>query len=490
MQDKRNFFSIRSKLIFIFFAVILTIVTNSISMYISISDIEKAHSKVTDSIYNLNDLLTQKKNIDKIVELFAETKDRDYIDKLYGQIQDFEEDLINISKIKFTLNTQMYLENVKNLYSDSYKKNVDELIYSIRVGDRKRVVQNYKEVIKVSSYAEIYIEKSIKNRIVESQKINKEISEKSQFILRNNIFTMAIMIIFLGFIIFVNGVPLINKISSLVYAAEKVSDGDFEIELLSEKGNDEIKLLNIAFNKLIKNTSRLIEQIKTNANLEIELHKKDAEGHKVEALLNEAELLGLQSQINPHFLFNTLNIIAKTAIIEDAEKTCELIETVSDMFRYNLRKLGEKSTLREEINNIQNYFTIQKNRFGKRFHYSIEIKEELMSFEIPFLTLQPIVENAFIHGIEPLEIGGEISINVKNEDLKTLITIKDNGIGMSEKRINELMNSFEGDNLGHTTGIGFSNVKRRLEIFYGDRLTLNISSVVGYGTEFNIIIKD
>lgn len=138
MQDKRNFFSIRSKLIFIFFAVILTIVTNSISMYISISDIEKAHSKVTDSIYNLNDLLTQKKNIDKIVELFAETKDRDYIDKLYGQIQDFEEDLINISKIKFTLNTQMYLENVKNLYSDSYKKNVDELIYSIRVGDRKK----------------------------------------------------------------------------------------------------------------------------------------------------------------------------------------------------------------------------------------------------------------------------------------------------------------------------------------------------------------
>ena len=486
-KSSGKFFSIRSKLLLIFFAVILTIIANSISMYISVSGIEKAHSKVTDSIYELNNLISDKKKIDKLVELFAETKDRDYIDKLYGKIQDFKINLNNVGN--YSLESQMYLKNVKNMYKFSYEKYLDELIYSVRVGDSEKINYNYLKILDISYYIEEYLNMSLKDRIVESQKINEKISKNSEIIIRNNIFTMILMIAFLGIILFINGGVLVNKITDLVYAAEKVSEGEFNIKKLSETGDDEITLLSIAFNKLIKNTSELIEKIKENANLEIELHKKEAESHKIEALLNEAELMGLQSQINPHFLFNTLNIIAKTAVIEDAEKTCKLIETVSDMFRYNLRKITETTKLREEIENIENYFFIQKNRFGKRVKYEINVSDDVLDFEIPFLTLQPIVENAFIHGIEPLEVGGKIEINIYKKEEEIFIIIKDNGLGMKKEKIYELLNS-ENVQKGHTTGIGFTNVKRRLEIFFKNRINIEIKSEVGVGTEFSIRIKD
>lgn len=485
MNKKQNI-SIRYKLISIFIIVVITLLISSILTIRAVNAIEKAYNNLTSSIYKINDLVNTNNEILYKIETLVGSRDRDYIDKTYVIIQDFKEKLHETKRENLDLKSQMYLKDVTNLFESTYVKNFETLIYRMRAGDNQGVLTYYNEVEKSWEYIDDYLKRIIDSRIVESRIVNDKINKATAKFLYINQAILIIIVILVGFFIYFIGAPIIIGLTALSKNAEKVANGDFDIKVLKVDSYDEIGVLTIAFNKLIFNTKRLIKQIQTNANLEVKLHKNEADKNRIKALLKESELLALQSQINPHFLFNTLNIIAKTAIIEDAEETCELIETVSDMIRYNLRKLGEAATLKEEIESIDNYFVIQKSRFADRFSYEIFLEEKLLTFKIPFLTLQPIVENAFIHGIEPLEKGGKIKINCY-QDEKVHIDISDNGVGMSENKIKELLSNFK-TSRGHTTGIGIANVQKRLMLFFEDRCEFDIISKKNEGSTFKITI--
>lgn len=222
-------------------------------------------------------------------------------------------------------------------------------------------------------------------------------------------------------------------------------------------------------------------------NKNLELMEEVKQRSEVEAALKEADLKALQAQINPHFLFNVLNTIGRLALIEHADKTQEMIYAFSDMMRYTLKKENTNVvTLREEIDHVKNYLAIQKMRMGDRLKYSIHIDESAEDVLCPFMTVQPFVENAINHAIEPSAAGGKITITTEIEDSIVNLRIQDDGRGIEPEKIEKLL---EGTYVpdprenGRSTGVGINNANKRLKYYYGPEFGIRIFSAPDAGTE-------
>lgn len=191
----------------------------------------------------------------------------------------------------------------------------------------------------------------------------------------------------------------------------------------------------------------------------------------LEQELNKENLKTLESQINPHFLFNTLNSISRMALLENSPDTVEMVYCLSDLLRYSLKEKEDFPTIENEIDNVKKYLFIQSIRYKDRLSFDISIPDEILNFRIPSMILQPIVENAIIHGIEPKSSGGNVYIcaTFNGDDIK--IVVKDTGVGISTKKLKELK-----DNNYQNFGIGTSNPQNRLVSYFGENYGLNIYS--------------
>ncbi|MEQ2466048.1 sensor histidine kinase [Niallia hominis] len=190
-----------------------------------------------------------------------------------------------------------------------------------------------------------------------------------------------------------------------------------------------------------------------------------------------AELKSIEAQINPHFLFNTLNSIARMAMFEEANDTEEMIFNLSDLLRYNLRQINEFPTLHTEMENIRRYLLLQKVRYQDRLNYSILLDSKLEKFLIPSMILQPLVENAIIHGLEPLSYGGRLEIECLEVDDQLKILIKDTGIGIPESKKATLLDSncFNGH-------LGVMNSHLRIQDYFGKVYGLKLMNNDQYTT--------
>lgn len=229
-------------------------------------------------------------------------------------------------------------------------------------------------------------------------------------------------------------------------------------------------IASIVQKQLNEKNIRLMEEIKARAELE--------------KALKSSELHALQSQINPHFLFNTLNTISRLALLEKADKTQEVVYSLAELLRYSLRKIDQIVTLEEEIAHIKRYLTIQETRFSDRIKTEFRIDSEMAKARIPLLTLQPLIENAIVHGLEPKPEPGKISVEGFLENNNVLLLVKDNGVGIPEDMLRKLARMEEQLNSGsgHTTGLGLSNVHRRIQHYFGTDYGIRINSRLAQGT--------
>lgn len=291
--------------------------------------------------------------------------------------------------------------------------------------------------------------------------------------------TIIIAIIFLSILFaiwFSNGIT--RTIRRLTKAAQEISSGRYTGKDVTVSRKDELWFLTKTFNEMKRNILESVSELEEKARLA--------------QLLKEMELKSLQNQINPHFLFNTLNTISKTSYIEGAERTSDLISSVSTLLRYNIGNLDRQTTLKDEVEIIKEYFYIQKARFRDRVEFIENVDPSCLSTPLPCLTFQPIVENAFIHGIESLAEGAKIELHIYHEDEKVCVDVKDNGVGMDQKTLNRLLGKEEESDFtssqngsGHSTGIGMKNVMDRLTLFDKES-TFTISSSIGEGTKVSI----
>ncbi|AOY77132.1 sensor histidine kinase [Clostridium formicaceticum] len=205
------------------------------------------------------------------------------------------------------------------------------------------------------------------------------------------------------------------------------------------------------------------------------LLKESREKLQLEQQAKKMELKTIRAQIHPHFLFNTLNTIARMALIEDAPKTEELIYQLSNLLRYNLKNVEDLPRIRDEITNIKRYLSIQTFRYSDRISYEIDIDESIMEYRIPSMILQPIVENSMIHGLEPKKEGGKITITGKFlSDKDLLIKVSDDGRGIGPKLLHTL-NSLS-DMPNDHAGIGIKNTSDRIRHHFGKSYSIKIES--------------
>lgn len=215
-----------------------------------------------------------------------------------------------------------------------------------------------------------------------------------------------------------------------------------------------------------------------------------------EVIEKEALLSSLQSQINPHFLYNALEGIRGQALLEGSDVIADIARALAGFFRYSISSRDNIATLHEELKNMKDYLKIQQFRFGNRFHIDIEYEEndyEVMQAVLPKMTLQPIVENAIAHGFEKTTKDASIITRIVRTEKNVNITVSDNGIGMNSatlKQLNEKIRSkdMEQNKGGSHNGIAMPNVNRRLQLLFGDEYGIHISSIEGMGTDVEIYI--
>lgn len=210
----------------------------------------------------------------------------------------------------------------------------------------------------------------------------------------------------------------------------------------------------------------------------------------------DAMLSSLQSQINPHFLYNALEGIRGQALLEGSEVIAEISKALAGFFRYSINSGGNMATLYEELKNMKDYLRIQQFRFGNRFQIKIEYEKddyEVMQTILPKMTIQPIIENAIAHGFEKITGNAEITVRIVRTEKNVNLVISDNGVGMPADtliRLNEKIRKGETEqtSTGRHNGIAMPNVNRRLQLLFGDEYGMHISSIEGIGTDVEIHI--
>ncbi|NSW89820.1 MAG: sensor histidine kinase [Firmicutes bacterium] len=266
-----------------------------------------------------------------------------------------------------------------------------------------------------------------------------------------------------------------KRLHLLVQKMKMVEEGKLQITNVIE-GNDEVGLLDRKFNNMVKRLKSLI-----NENYIQRLEKR------------EAELNALQLQINPHFLYNTLECISAIAAIHNCFDICNICQKLGDMFRYNINmKKNEFVSLKEEINHIQNYIYIQEMRFEGCFEVRYNIPEELSECKVLKFILQPIIENALNHGLDGKEEKGHLLISGTVHDNVLFLTVEDDGVGMPPGKVEELnayINQIDNNEIEQVKkSIGLKNVNARIKIVYGDIYGVSVESQLNVGTRVTITL--
>lgn len=227
------------------------------------------------------------------------------------------------------------------------------------------------------------------------------------------------------------------------------------------RGTEELMILSDSFDHMVRRIQNLMEQVR-----------------QEEITLRKTELKALQAQINPHFLYNTLDAIAwlcEDGRNKDAE---DMVTSLAKLFRISISKGHELITIEKEIQHAQSYLRIETFRYKNQFTYTFDVDENCLGYLCNKITLQPIIENAIYHGLNRMVDEGEITIRIREDGDDIILSVEDNGIGMTEEQCQEILRKEPGDR----TGIGIKNVNDRIKIYFGEEYGLTITSELDEGT--------
>lgn len=367
---------------------------------------------------------------------------------------------------------------------ETYQAYRDELAETqVRESD---FVERLYRVYKMQEYLQTYARRLVQVTLKEG---NDSYQEKVPVFYNMPYLILAISAVFMGFVMFLTKIlfnALVSPAVLLAQCARKIAKNDFTGEDPSVENRDEMGELVRAFNKMKRSTKGYIDTLKENHRMSELLHREEIERVEMEKQLSGARLELLKSQINPHFLFNTLNMIACMAKLEEAVTTERMISSMGSLFRYNLKTSEQIVTLARELKVVQDYMYIQQMRFGSRILYSCDLKVDAEQAMIPAFTLQPVVENAMVHGLSKKEQGGRVHVRIWEQGNRLVISVADTGLGMSEERLAEVTEAMK-ERRTSRIGIGLGNIYKRIHMMYKQG-EFRIASIEGRGTVIQMFI--
>lgn len=436
---KGRFTSIKFNMIVYSMSIIILMTVLSIYTLSIMGQYKDQMSTMFERHIYLSEIETTIGQMDKDLLGFLSTKSSTKLNNYLIGVEKLD-DVINESPTSIRGIEDVMMKNIVNLI-EAYKVQGDEAIRAKRARNVISYDSHYEESVKIKGYINDYIDQLNSKQLNRNSLSYRDLVGQIRW-LQNLTFVIVVVLIALSlFIVYLITSRMVKPIGILSEAAEAFGNGNLDTKDIVIETEDEWMLLATAFNKMKNSISSHINELKFKAQMENDLKDEQLKNIKMAHLLDNAKLYALQSQINPpHFLSNTINAGGvQMSIMERATKTGQFLDTMSRLFRYNIQKMDSVCTLSEEMANIEDYYNLLKVRFGKRIKFKFHVDDSTKDIKVPPLILQPLVENAYIHGLSGLEEGGTITVSSYDSGDNTFVVVKDDGKGMSGDTIDRIL---------------------------------------------------
>ena len=479
--------SISTKMIvLLIFTSVMTLLIN-VMMFLNINQVLVQIEQVYATNVQLNKMTEELDKVHSEMLEYLKTRDSGVLQEYYISQQNLSEQLAMVQEETMDRQTSVLKNNIYYL-GKNYLKISEEAVKAKRGRDVNTYGERYEDAGKMKEYLNGYIS-SLNN-------IQFQGNSHNYLLLQNFLCYMEVVGTIMFFVVVLCDTIMVvmmtrrltRPLKILSRRAKEVTAGDLSVDIPVFRTGDEVESLSKAFDKMMGSIREYVEAQRVSMEKENEMRENEL---KTQTLLKDAQLKYLQSQINPHFLFNTLNAGMQLAMIEDANKTALFIENMAEFFRYNLSRINEDATLADEIQLVDHYIYILNVRFAGDIHYKKEIEPGLENVLVPSMILQPLVENAVQYGIRGVEWEGWVTLRIWQETGTVYIEVADNGRGMSRELIERVL---QGENVKNrknskSNGIGIYNVLERLQMYYTTEDVLEIKSDgEGKGTRFTLKI--
>ena len=466
-------FSIRKKILGVTLVAALPFLAISIYLLISMSNYNHTYNKIVQNLtiannYNLDFKEEMDESLYKMVVGYVTVDDFDDAEELkspYVLIKNLRKEFRNLKKITTDTESKLWLDSLlRNI--DTLENRVDDLVQNIHVGGTYD--SNIKELDDNIYILTELIQDDIQYYIYYQTRYMDKVTDTLQDQIRRFMVVCSVLIGVLIIVVAVSAVMIVSgiiqPISQLNQATEKIAQGDFNARAQADS-EDEVAELAVSFNKMAGSMQSLIDKVKED-----------------ERKMRKADLRLLQEQIQPHFLYNTLDTIVWLIESNEPDEAVTMVVTLSDFFREILSKGKEFISIKEEEKHISSYLQIQEMRYRDILEYDIQLDQVIYKYQILKLTLQPVVENALEHGLDMKEDGEKILklFFVKDKE-DVLLAVEDNGPGMKQEEADKLVNY-------PVSGYGLKNVNDRMLLLYGERYAIRIYSKIGQGTRVEMRI--
>ncbi|MGX8850366.1 sensor histidine kinase [Amedibacillus sp. YH-ame10] len=315
----------------------------------------------------------------------------------------------------------------------------------------------------------IYSTKEITNfhwKVVGVSYVNELVDANMASATQNMMKILGVIVVLASILVYILLKKLTAPVRKLVFAMHEFEKNTIDFKYAPIQGVSEFTQLSQSFEHMVVQIQELMDRVK-----------------KEEITLRKTELKALQAQINPHFLYNTLDSIQWMCERDKSKDAVRMVGALAQLFRISISKGYELIPIEKEIQHAQNYLVIQSYRYKDQFTYEFDIDSEVLPYFCHKITLQPIIENALYHGISRMVDEGEIYISVKKEENDIVFVIRDNGAGMSEEQVENILRK----ELTDSKGIGVKNVNDRIKIYFGNEYGITVKSELDVGT--SIIIR-
>lgn len=321
------------------------------------------------------------------------------------------------------------------------------------------------EVYNVTSLIDSYLQECIQDEIRELSDVRTRINEQV-YVAMMIVFMVSVgLLMAILFFVWRFSRSVTYPIKQLCDKAERLGVGDLTVVPI-KTNNKEFKTLDDGFNEMIYRITNLLNQVKED-----------------QTALHKTELELLQAQINPHFLYNTFDSIIWLAEAKRNDEVVQMVSSLSTFFRNSLNKGQDIITVEAEAEQVKSYLNIQKIRYSDILEYEISIDDDIKEYQLPKLSLQPLVENAIYHGIKNKRGGGKLWIRGYSKGDYLILSVRDNGTGIPGRELEVLRDGVYED---HHTGLGLINVHKRIKLYCGEAYGLTFESVFGEGTTVSI----
>ncbi|NLL99886.1 MAG: histidine kinase [Treponema sp.] len=476
---------LKNKLVLFFipligFVLLLTLYTAHLSYSYS-----QSFHKTLASHYRINNFLSEIRLHNNLLERFIKNET--------VKISEIQRIQLKSETILHEMNSDNYEEKeaqyqirALNYCFETYLKKTYETINLSWEG--LPYYQSFYQTQRVQNYMEQYIYILQNILFTSSQQAYAKKALEADVIqwLMITIFITVMIVMIRLVIIFAN--KFTSPIRHLAELSSRIASGDLNVPLVPSvmSYGDEISILSEAFNKMSRSIKIMVDNLRQKSELEKKLYEEKLSNESAQRALRESQLVSLQSQIKPHFLFNTLNTIQRQAELEDALQTQSLIKSLASLFRFNLLSHQQTVFAEQEVLAVKEYVKLQQKRFGKRIQFKINVNAPLDKISIPPFVLLTFVENAIGHGLEPKIEGGNLHLNIKIRGSFCVFRIFDNGVGMPKEDKDKMLLDPEliksPEMSGKIHGIGVKNSLYRLHLLFGGKEKFALYSREGKGS--------